>query len=116
MKNYTIVGKSKEKIDSLALATGSSRFVDDFELKNPLYLAFLYSPHAHAEITNIDDREARQLPGVVDVFHFKNVKPILHTTAGQGFPEPSPTIPFCSTRKCVLSATGWRWWRPITGE
>ncbi len=90
MKNYTIVGKSKEKIDSLALATGSSRFVDDFELKNPLYLAFLYSPHAHAEITNIDDREARQLPGVVDVFHFKNVKPILHTTAGQGFPEPSP--------------------------
>ena len=90
MNKYTIVGKSEKKIDSLSLATGTSKFVDDFELKDPLYLALLYSPHAHAEILNIDDSEARKLPGVVDVFHFKNVKPILHTTAGQGFPEPSP--------------------------
>jgi len=90
MNKFTIVGKSEKKIDSLSLATGASKFVDDFELKDPLYLALLYSPHAHAEITDIDDSEARQLPGVVDIFHHKNVKPILHTTAGQGFPEPSP--------------------------
>jgi len=90
MNKYTIVGKSKEKIDSLSLATGSSRFVEDFEVKNPLYLAFLYSPHAHAEILDIDDQDARNIPGVVDVFHYQNVKPVLHTTAGQGFPEPSP--------------------------
>ncbi|HCK99424.1 MAG TPA: aldehyde oxidase [Candidatus Marinimicrobia bacterium] len=90
MKTYTIVGKSEKKIDSLSLATGASKFVDDFYLKDPIYLALLYSPHAHAEIVDIDDSEARQLSGVVDVFHYKNVKPILHTTAGQGFPEPSP--------------------------
>jgi len=90
MKNYTVIGKSEKKIDSLSLATGASKFVDDFDLTDPLYLALLYSPHAHAEIVNIDDSQARRLPGVVDVFHYKNVKPILHTTAGQGFPEPSP--------------------------
>ncbi|MBU0713194.1 molybdopterin-dependent oxidoreductase [bacterium] len=90
MNNYHIIGKSEKKIDSLSLATGTSKFVDDFKLKDPLYLALLYSPHAHAEIVAIDDTEARKLSGVVDVFHFKNVKPILHTTAGQGFPEPSP--------------------------
>jgi len=90
MTKYKTVGKSKVKIDSLSLATGESRFTDDFELKNPLYLAILYSPHAHAEILNIDDSAARQMKGVVDVFHYGNVKPILHTTAGQGFPEPSP--------------------------
>lgn len=90
MKTYTIIGKSEKKIDSLSLATGASKFVDDFDLNDPLYLALLYSPHAHAEIIDIDDSEARKLPGVADVFHYKNVKPILHTTAGQGFPEPSP--------------------------
>lgn len=90
MSDYTIIGKSEKKIDSLSLATGACQFTDDFELKEPLYLAQLYSPHAHAEILNIDDSEARKLPGVVDVFHYQNVKPVLHTTAGQGFPEPSP--------------------------
>ncbi|MBU4444492.1 aldehyde oxidase, partial [bacterium] len=90
MNKYTIIGKSKEKIDSLSLATGASKFVDDFDLNDPLYLAFLYSPHAHAEILDIDDRDVRNITGVVDVFHYQNVKPVLHTTAGQGFPEPSP--------------------------
>ncbi|HDR04996.1 MAG TPA: aldehyde oxidase [Candidatus Marinimicrobia bacterium] len=85
-----MIGKSETKTDALSHATGSSLFVDDFELKNPLYLALLYSPHAHARILSIDDSKARKVPGVADVFHFGNVKPILHTTAGQGFPEPSP--------------------------
>lgn len=90
MNKYQSVGHSERKIDSLSLATGRSRFVDDFELKNPLYLKLLYSPHPHAKIISIDDSEARNFPGVVDVFHYQNVKRILHTTAGQGFPEPSP--------------------------
>ena len=90
MKNYTTIGKSEKKIDSLSLATGSSKFVDDFELKKPLYCKLIYSPHAFAEILEIDDSKAREMDGVVDVLHYKNVKQILHTTAGQGFPEPSP--------------------------
>ncbi|MBN2279208.1 MAG: molybdopterin-dependent oxidoreductase [Candidatus Marinimicrobia bacterium] len=90
MKNYTIVGKSEKKIDSLSLATGESKFVDDFELKNLLHCKIVYSPYAFAKILDIDDSEARAMTGVIDVLHFKNTKHILHTTAGQGFPEPSP--------------------------
>jgi len=104
MDTYKTIGKPEKKLDALSLATGTSRFVDDFSFfkgsasvegfqwseQAILYISFLYSPHAHAEILDIDDRKARKLPGVVDVFHYKNVKRILHTTAGQGYPEPSP--------------------------
>lgn len=82
--------KIRKKIDSLSLATGESKFVDDFEMKNLLYCKIVYSPHAFAEILNIDDSAALAMEGVADVLHFKNTKQILHTTAGQGFPEPSP--------------------------
>ncbi|MEA2077532.1 MAG: molybdopterin cofactor-binding domain-containing protein, partial [Candidatus Marinimicrobia bacterium] len=90
MKKYTTVGKSEKKVDALSLATGNSKFVDDFELKDGLYCKLVYSPHAFAEILDIDDSRVMAVEGVVDVLHYKNVKHILHTTAGQGFPEPSP--------------------------
>jgi putative selenate reductase molybdopterin-binding subunit len=84
------VGHSVPKIDSLALATGQERFTADFPLQAPLVCALLYSPHAHAEITGLDDTAARRVPGVVQVYSYRNVPRVLHTTAGQGFPEPSP--------------------------
>ncbi|MFA6618196.1 MAG: molybdopterin cofactor-binding domain-containing protein [Candidatus Neomarinimicrobiota bacterium] len=90
MKKYTTVGKPEKKVDSLSLATGSSKFVDDFELIDALHCKLVYSPYAYAEIIDIDDSKVRALDGVVDVLHYKNVKQILHTSAGQGFPEPSP--------------------------
>ena len=90
MKNLNTIGKSKKKIDALSLATGSAKFTDDFYVKDPLFVSFLYSPHAHAKILNIDDENAREINGVVDILHYKNVKQKLHTTAGQGYPEPSP--------------------------
>jgi len=90
MGKYKNIGKSVRKVDGLSLATGQEKFFDDFPLDNPLYLALLYSPHAHAEILDIDDSEARKMCGVVDVYHYKNVPRVMHTTAGQGFPEPSP--------------------------
>jgi len=90
MNNFKKVGKPLKKIDSLSLATGTEKFVDDWYLKNPVYLSIIYSPHAHAKIINIDDSEAREIDGVLEVFSFKNVDKVFHTTAGQGFPEPSP--------------------------
>jgi len=90
MNNYTVVGKSEKKIDSLSLATGESKFVDDFEMKDLLHCKIVYSPYAFAKIKKIDDSEARAMKGVIDVLHHQNTKQILHTTAGQGFPEPSP--------------------------
>jgi len=45
MKNYTVIGKSEKKIDSLSLATGASKFVDDFDLTDPLYLIWPFCIH-----------------------------------------------------------------------
>ena len=97
------VGRSVPKIDALALATGQERFTADFPLREALVCRLLYSPHAHAQITALDDQAARQVPGVVEIFSFRNVPRILHTTAGQGFPEPSPydAVLFDSTVRYV---------------
>jgi len=90
MSKFSRVGKSVVKIDSLSLATGSEKFTDDFFVENPLHISVLYSPHAHAKIEAIDDSEALKMKGVAGVYSCRNVKRVLHTTAGQGFPEPSP--------------------------
>ena len=90
MTDFSVVGKPVLKVDSLSLACGAARYTADFEVKDPLYLVFFYSPHAHAEILSIDDGPARGMEGVVDVFHSGNTPSELYTTAGQGYPEPSP--------------------------
>lgn len=90
MNEFSVVGKPVLKVDSLSLACGSAFFTADFGVKDPLYIAFFYSPHAHAEIKAIDDSSALAMKGVVDVFHSGNTSSGLFTTAGQGYPEPSP--------------------------
>ncbi|NLB83328.1 MAG: molybdopterin-dependent oxidoreductase [Synergistaceae bacterium] len=86
----SLVGKSVKKIDSLALACGQEKYTADFSVEAPLFLVFFYSPLAHGNILTIDDSAARSMNGVVDVFHSGNTESDLFTTAGQGFPEPSP--------------------------
>ena len=46
------------------LLRGEGAFVDDIPLANPLHVAFLRSPHAHARIRAIDTSRAEALPGV----------------------------------------------------
>jgi CO/xanthine dehydrogenase Mo-binding subunit len=90
MRNFNNIGKNVRKIDSLSLATGAERFVDDFSIDNPLHIKLLYSPHAHAVIKSIDTSKAEATEGVALVLDYRNTPDALHTTAGQGFPEPSP--------------------------
>jgi len=85
-----VIGKNVEKIDALALATGQPVYADDIKLPNTLHIKFLYSPHANAIIEDIDTTEAEKLPGVHMVLTYKNTPQVYHTTAGQGWPEPSP--------------------------
>jgi len=89
-KDFMNIGTSVTKFDDLSLASGNARFADDFEAKHPLYAVLLYSPYAYALIKNIDTSAAEKTDGVVDVLSYKNVPRVLHTTAGQGYPEPSP--------------------------
>jgi putative selenate reductase molybdopterin-binding subunit len=85
-----VVGKPETKVDALKLAKGNPAFVDDIELRGMLYAALLTSPHAHARILDIDDSEARALPGVHAVIHYKNVPRVRYASGGQSYPNPKP--------------------------
>ncbi|MFA5480044.1 MAG: molybdopterin cofactor-binding domain-containing protein, partial [Candidatus Muiribacteriota bacterium] len=90
MKKFNEVNKSVKKIDGLGLACGEELFADDYQIKDTLVIKLMASPHAFAEITDIDDSEALQMPGVVDILSYKNVERIMYTPAGQSYPEPAP--------------------------
>ncbi|MEW6222267.1 MAG: molybdopterin cofactor-binding domain-containing protein [Candidatus Hadarchaeota archaeon] len=85
-----VVGKDARKIDAIPLAMGKPLYTDDFTLPGMLHAKILWSPHPHALIKDIDTRKAEALPGVRAVICYKNIPRVIHTTAGQGWPEPSP--------------------------
>lgn len=87
---FKYIKKPIEKIDGLALVTGNEKYTDDFSFDNMLHVSVLHSGFAHAKIEDIDESAALKMPGVAEVLSYKNVKQILYTTAGQGYPEPSP--------------------------
>jgi putative selenate reductase molybdopterin-binding subunit len=88
--DHEVVGKNVTKIDAFKLARGEPAYTDDFTRPDMLFAKVLRSPHAHARILSVDTSAALALPGVVDVIWHQDVKPILHTRAGQSYPEASP--------------------------
>ena len=86
----TVVGKPVPKVDAVRLVKGSASFTDDFEVRGMLHAKILRSPHAHARIVDIDDGEARALPGVHAVLHCRNTPRVKYTSAGQSWPNPYP--------------------------
>jgi putative selenate reductase molybdopterin-binding subunit len=89
-RDFKTVGRSELKVDALSLASGRARFTDDIDLPGMLHAKVLWSPHAHARVRSIDASAARALPGVACVLTHEDVPRVMHTTAGQGHPEPSP--------------------------
>jgi probable selenate reductase molybdenum-binding subunit len=87
---WRVIGTNVDKVDGIGLATGRAAFTDDEEYSGLLHAKMLYSPYPHARIRNIDTSGAERLDGVHTVLCHKNVPRIFHTTAGQGYPEPSP--------------------------
>lgn len=84
------VGKDRDKVDAPALVRGERAFVEDRVDASACHLLVLPSPHAHAWVKSIDTTAAESMPGVVTVLTHQNCPDLVYTTAGQGFPEPSP--------------------------
>ncbi len=89
-EKHDVVGQNVQKFDAAKLAAGRPAFTDDIHLPGLLIGKILGSPHAHARIKRIDVSKAKALPGVHAVLTYKDVPRVPHTTAGQGWPEPSP--------------------------
>jgi carbon-monoxide dehydrogenase large subunit len=58
------IGQSVRRREDPRLLTGRGRYFDDLKLSDQFHAAIVRSPHAHADIKNIDTRAALQMPGV----------------------------------------------------
>jgi 4-hydroxybenzoyl-CoA reductase alpha subunit len=59
-----IVGKPAPRVDAIAQATGTVRYVDELSYPGMLHGKILRSTSAHARITRVDTSAAEALPGV----------------------------------------------------
>ena len=98
-KDYRIVGKVTPRVDGEKLARGKGAFSDDIEFRELLHAKVLRSPHPHARILSIDTSNAKALRGVHAVLTHEDLPRVPHTTAGQGWPEPSPYDAFVLDNK-----------------
>ena len=78
------IGQPVRRIEDQRLLRGHGRYNDDLNLPRQAYAAILRSPHAHAEIQNIDTADARSSPGVLGVLTHEDL-----IAAGLG-PLPCP--------------------------
>ena len=91
VEKLEVVGQSERRVDGSSLVTGKPVFVADMpERAGTLHLALKTSPYAHARIRSIDTSRAEALDGVELVLTHENTPDKRYTTAGQGYPEPSP--------------------------
>ena len=61
------IGRSVPRPNLARLSQGRAQFVSDVVLPRMAHVAYVRSPHAHAEIKRIDAAEAKQAPGVIAV-------------------------------------------------
>jgi carbon-monoxide dehydrogenase large subunit len=61
------IGQSVHRKEDPKFLTGRGKYVSDMVLPRQTHAAFVYSPHAHANIKSIDTSAAEAAPGVVAV-------------------------------------------------
>ncbi len=68
MTTGTTIGTSVIRREDARLITGNATYVDDIKLLGMAHMAIVRSPHAHANILNVDVTRAANAPGVAAVF------------------------------------------------
>ncbi len=67
------IGASIPRREDTRFLTGRATYVDDIKLPHLRHAAILRSPHAHADIVDIDTTAALAIPGVEAVFTFADM-------------------------------------------
>src|SRR3989339_566792 len=73
-REFTIVGKSINRLDAPEKVTGTAKYSGDIKLPGMLYGMILRSPYPRARIKRIDTTRAEALPGVHAVLSKENTK------------------------------------------
>ncbi len=87
-----VVNQPLRKKDAMQLLTGQPVYLDDIVPPGYLVVKLLRSPHASAEVEDINISAAMKVPGIEAVFTWKDVPQDMprFTQAGQTYPELSP--------------------------
>lgn len=64
LATFSYIGQPLRRREDFKLLTGKGRYVDDIKRPGMLHMAVLRSPHAHADIGNVDLSRAAASPGV----------------------------------------------------
>lgn len=73
--SYRIIGKPTRVVDARDIVTGKTRFGIDTDSAGMRYAVILRCPYLDGQVESFEDREARSVPGVLDVFRIDGPKP-----------------------------------------
>src|SRR2546426_6205502 len=71
------IGARMKRTEDPRLITGSSTYVDDIKLPGMLYVTFVRSVHANANIVSVNTEAAKASAGVVEVLTGKDVSHLI---------------------------------------
>ncbi len=64
---YTLIGRSLPKVDTVAKSTGQAQFTIDVQRPGMMTAVVAHAPRFGATLVSFDDTEARKIPGIVDI-------------------------------------------------
>ena len=97
MTAETRQGAATPRVEDERLLRGNGRYAADFPLTGQAYAYFIRSPHAFADIRNVDITEAREAPGVLAVLTAADMK-----AAGIGNLSQHPPLVGRDAKKLVM--------------
>ena len=104
-KDLKYVGKSPERWDGLAKATGRARYTSDVQLPGMLYAKFVNANVPHAKVVSVDTSAAERHPGV------RAVHVIEHVLGNASLRDPSleqanyPVVRYAGQPIAAVAAT-----------
>ena len=94
------MGQPVPRVDSRLKVTGGAMYASDFDLRNTAYAYLLTSAIAKGTIKSIDQTEARNVDGVIDILTHENMADAIKQVpfASNGGPAASSVVPLASPK------------------
>lgn len=74
--NFTLVGTSPARLDVPPKVDGSAKFGMDHALEGLAYAMIRHCPHHGGTLVSFDDKAARAIPGIVDIFTVEGIEAV----------------------------------------
>ena len=86
------MGKPEPRVDGRLKVTGEACYGSDFPVSNPAFAYLVTSSIAKGGITSMDLRDAKAVPGVLDIFTHENTGELINLKFGAGGGGPTTSI------------------------